>query len=668
MVTSAPRVIALSAGLRRVSTLSGFFPGSEVIYREPSPIQHGDTVLAWGLRPSATKARSFAAKHALAVLHVEDGLIRSVGLGVDEPPLSLMVDDLGLYLDASQPTRLETLIGEDLDQDMRERAQALRGQWQASFISKYNYQRDGAPSDRPFVLVIDQTFGDASISAGMASSSSFHRMLEAAIHENPLSDIVLKVHPEVVRGRKRGHFDLDSVRAMPRVRVVADDIHPASLVANAEVLYVVSSQLGFEGLLWQKRVRTFGMPFYASWGLTEDDLQPLSRRRAVSLDNLTYGALIAYPRYVHPETLSECSPEALIEWLALQRRARSRFPARLEAFRFSKWKQPFVQDFFAGSGVSFVKRRSRLSDKNPAILWGRKHDQMLIAEGRPPSLCTIRLEDGFLRSVGLGADLIRPISWVQDPVGIYYDASGPSTLENLLASHSFDPSLLTRAARLRQSILDAKLTKYNLSDQAQWSRPVTDRRVILVPGQVESDASIQFGAVHIRRNIELVAAVRAARPDAFLIYKPHPDVAAKLRDAGKDESKANQYCDLVVDSVSMQRLLQEVDEVHTLTSLTGFEALLRGLPVVTYGQPFYAGWGLTQDMALSDATRARRTRKLSLDHLVAATLVLYPTYVSRRTRKFTTPERALEELVAWRAEPPVLPLLRRLISRFYRKV
>lgn len=668
MVTVAPRVIALSSGLRRVATLSGFFPGSEVIFREPTTVRNSDAVLAWGLRPSAAKARGFAAKHALSLLHVEDGLIRSVGLGVDDAPLSLMVDDLGLYLDASQPTRLEQLIGSDLDGNMRERAQALRDQWQASFISKYNYQRDGAPSSKPFVLVIDQTFGDASISAGMASALSFKRMLEAAIDENPSSDIVLKVHPEVVRGRKRGHFDLDSVRAMPRVRVVADDIHPASLVAHAESLYVVSSQLGFEGLLWHKRVRTFGMPFYASWGLTEDDLQPLSRRRAVSLDNLTYGALIAYPRYVHPETLSECSPESLIEWLALQRRFRARFPERLEAFRFSKWKQPFVRDFFAGSDVDFVKRRSRLSDNGPTILWGRKHDQLLMGEGRPPSVSPIRLEDGFLRSVGLGADLIRPISWVQDPVGIYYDACGPSALENLLASHSFDSALLARAARLRQSILDAKLTKYNLADQAEWSRPTTDRRVILVPGQVESDASIQFGAMHVRRNIELVAAVRAARPDAYLIYKPHPDVVAKLRDAGKDESKASQFCDLVVESVSMQRLLQEVDEVHTLTSLTGFEALLRGLPVVTYGQPFYAGWGLTEDMALSDATRARRTRKLSLDHLVAATLVLYPTYVSRSTRKFTTPERALEELVAWRAEPPVLPLLRRLISRFYRKV
>ena len=94
----------------------------------------------------------------------------------------------------------------------------------------------------------------------------------------------------------------------------------------------------------------------------------------------------------------------------------------------------------------------------------------------------------------------------------------------------------------------------------------------------------------------------------------------------------------------MHSLLDTVDEVHVLTSLTGFEALLRGKRVVTYGQPFFAGWGLTQDMA----PPTRRTRRLQLDELVAGVLIEYPTYVSRTTGRFTTPERALEELLAWR--------------------
>ena len=77
-----------------------------------------------------------------------------------------------------------------------------------------------------------------------------------------------------------------------------------------------------------------------------------------------------------------------------------------------------------------------------------------------------------------------------------------------------------------------------------------------------------------------------------------------------------------------------------------FEALLRGKTVVCHGQPFYAGWGLTTDRVATE----RRGRGLSLDELVAGTLLLYPVYVSRVSGRFTTAERALEELLSWRAE------------------
>ena len=87
-----------------------------------------------------------------------------------------------------------------------------------------------------------------------------------------------------------------------------------------------------------------------------------------------------------------------------------------------------------------------------------------------------------------------------------------------------------------------------------------------------------------------------------------------------------------------------VDEVHVLTSLAGFEALLRNKTVVCYGQPFYSGWGLTKDVYTPNRLHSR---KLLLNELIAGTLILYPIYVSKVTGKFTTPERALEELITW---------------------
>jgi capsular polysaccharide export protein len=85
--------------------------------------------------------------------------------------------------------------------------------------------------------------------------------------------------------------------------------------------------------------------------------------------------------------------------------------------------------------------------------------------------------------------------------------------------------------------------------------------------------------------------------------------------------------------------------MHVLTSLAGFEALLRGKAVTCHGQPFYAGWGLTTDRI----PHPRRQRTLQLDELVAATLILYPIYLSRDRQGLSTPEQALDELAAWKS-------------------
>jgi capsular polysaccharide export protein len=260
-----------------------------------------------------------------------------------------------------------------------------------------------------------------------------------------------------------------------------------------------------------------------------------------------------------------------------------------------------------------------------------------------PPRRVLRLEDGFLRSAGLGADLVRPLSWVVDGAGIYYDATRPSDLELILQTSSFDDASCMRALKLRQNVLAARLTKYNVGFK-QWRRPRADCKVILAPGQVESDASISFGAPGVRTNLDLLMAVREANPDAYLIYKPHPDVTARLRHEGREEHRVSSFCDEIVRDVDMHELLMAVDEVHVMTSLTGFEALLRGKAVTCYGQPFYAGWGLTYDIH----PITRRTRELSLAQLTAGVLIDYPLYLSRDGAFLMSPEQAVEELAVWR--------------------
>ena len=638
-----PRLLVLSKGAQRIATLPALLPDYVLHNGAVRDVATTDWVMAWGRKPSALKAIAEARKAGKRVLTLEDGFVRSVGLGADEPPLSLIVDDVGVYYDASQPSRLEQLIATPLDAEQTARAQALRSQWQQQRISKYNdarFEQPALPED--CVLVADQTCADASLQG--ATAQDFNAMLDAALARYPHSTVVLKVHPDVVAGRKAGHYDLAALASNPRVRVLAQNVHPADLLPRMRAVYVMTSQLGFDALLWGVPVHTWGMPFYAGWGLTDDRLPAPARRQPVPLAQLVHASLVAYPRYVCPERGTPCTPEVLIHWLGLQRRHRSVLPDAVQMLGFSRWKEPLADLFFNGAAIRFVKAEQPLTRDLPVVSWGCKHDEDLHNHPHPVS----RVEDGFLRSVGLGAGKARPLSWVVDDLGIYYDATRPSRLERILASEPFGPELLARAEALRLAICRAGLTKYNLPG-ASWQRPAEAARVLLVTGQVEGDASIRFGGHQIRSNLQLLRAVREHNPGAWVLYKPHPEVLAGTRARGDDEAQTVHWCDEVIGDTPLQQLLEVVDEVHVLTSQSGFEALLRGVPVTTYGQPFYAGWGLTRDLDLQPEVQARRSRRLSLDELVAGTLLLYPTYVSRITNRFTTAEQTLYELQHWHA-------------------
>jgi len=233
------------------------------------------------------------------------------------------------------------------------------------------------------------------------------------------------------------------------------------------------------------------------------------------------------------------------------------------------------------------------------------------------------MEDGFLRSTGLGAAFLPAASAVIDGRGIYYDPSRQSDLEHILEHGTISDRHVAHAAALRAEIVRRGLTKYNVGAKLEDLELPVDQTIVLVPGQVEDDASIERGAGDIRTNLALLEAVRQARPEAYIVYKPHPDVEAGLRRGYVDDARALRHADRVVRQASSDALIALADEVHTMTSLVGFEALLRRKRVATYGLPFYAGWGLSDDRV----SCPRRTRRRSLDELVAVTLLAYPRYV-----------------------------------------
>ena len=629
----------LSLSAKSVSNIKSFLD-CEVCIVQPLSIFEVCRLAGWGRGSRAKAAQWLAAQMSVPFLTLEDGFLRSVGRA--SPPLSLILDELGIYFDATLLSKLELLVTEDQASQPNAQMTTLMQLWRSERLSKYNAERDivDIPSSR-YVLVCDQAFGDASIRYGLASSKSFTLMLQAALAEYPNHKIIIKTHPDVTTRGKQGLFDFASLAINDRIQIISDPVHPSKLIEHADAVYTVTSQMGFEALIWGKPVRCFGMPFYAGWGLTRDELPAPNRRKPVSLEQLVHATLVKYPRYIDPVTMQRCEPEVTFRHVGLQRRTRQEFPEQITAFRFSRWKRPFITSFLQGSHVTFVKsldNQPQADERQTIAVWGSTE----LPDAHETSTI-LRIEDGFLRSSGLGADLVRPLSLVIDDLGIYYDANRPSRLEHILQSDQLGEAARERARALRERLVALDLTKYNLGKQP-WTPPETRQRVLLVVGQVESDASIRLGSPDMQSNIELLRRVQAENPSAYIIYKPHPDVVAGLRKRGQGEDEASKIADAVISQpVALGQLLPQIDEVHTMTSLLGFEALLRGAKVVCHGLPFYAGWGLTEDKVAC----ARRTRVLSIDELIHGALIAYPRYYNFERNCFVEPEQAIDQLATF---------------------
>lgn len=655
-------VSVFSRGLARVPHL-GALLGAERVLVRPGAGDAAciDAVIGWGNKRTAAPALAYARQHRLPYWRAEDGFLRSVGLGRSgAPPLSMVLDDRGIYYDARSPSRLEALLnGDDPDSHrlddpaLLERAQRAMERIVDAGLSKYNDTPPApprlGPRARPRVLVVDQTEGDLSIAHGLADPTSFVRMLDAALCEHPDADILIKTHPDVLAGHRRGC--IPPVARARRVRIVADALNPIALLREVDHVYVVTSQLGFEALLAGKPVTTFGAPFYAGWGLT-DDRQPVSRRqRPRTLAQVFAAAYLLYARYLDPESGRAGRLESVIEHLARQRAGFAANQGTIFCFGFRPWKRGYVRAYLRcpGNRVMFARSAAhaeRLGCGPDArlVVWGQRAAREVEVLSRRHGARIWRMEDGFLRSVGLGSDFVVPASLVVDRRGIYYDPRTPSDLEVILQTAEPSQDELERARALRETIVRERLSKYNVGRRRRLHVPVS-KRVILVPGQVEDDASIQLGCPGLRTNEALLRAVRADAPDAHIVYKPHPDVVAGNRRGQVRDPVQRGLCDHVEIDAAIADCLQIAHEVHTMTSLVGFEALLRGLRVVVYGQPFYASWGLTEDRH----PVARRTRRLSIDELVAGTLLRYPRYVHPVTGAFTTPEAILARLREERA-------------------
>ena len=629
----------------------------QLVQSQFKQLYFAEVTYGWGRKKSFFKAQALAKKKGLQVLCLEDGFIRSLGLGKDGyPPFSLVVDQTGIYFDALQSSDLEDLIVNPEIESQNCRAEKVIATILKYGITKYNQKFNALDSakflkEQQHILVIDQTFGDQSIQYAGATAETFKVMLQQACQNHPEAIIWVKTHPDVLAGKAKAHFSTEDL-SHPNIQILTENYNPIELLQYIDEVYVVSSQLGFEALLCQKTVHCFGVPWYAGWGLTDDQYAPLhilNDRRGVkrSLHHLFACAYFDYARYMNPITGATCECEDIIDLLLPNIEVQKLFDQFYVAYGFSPWKKKFIADFLSFPRLSLRFQRYLKPKKNQSTLaWGKKAQRL--KDQNDQNVTTV--EDGFIRSVGLGAQLIRPCSLVFDDVGIYYDATKPSRIENLLNEINLTDEQYQRAHDLKQKLIALHISKYNVGEAKPLIRPQAER-VILVVGQVEDDMSIQLGGIGIKTNLELLKKVRENHLDAYIIYKPHPDVTAGLRSGTILEQDILQYADQIEQHASIIECFEVIDELHTITSLSGFEALLRNIKVFCYGMPFYAGWGLTNDLYHIK----RRCRNVKLETLVYITLIEYPIY--------NLPEAAILGLPVVRPEDVIFYIKNRLDHR-----
>lgn len=309
------------------------FSKAEVIDISKLEAWHDATgILLWGLMPHESKYRLIARNRSigLPLLIAEDGFLKSVHTGEAlkenirwRMGVSVIFDDMTAYYDSTMPSRIETWLNSDeviSDEEIRQAKRHIEF-IVGNHLTKYNHQPIYTPDfGRPGkkkILVVDQRRNDYSIIRGCADQRTFEDMLDCAIRENPDADILIKTHPDTLAGLE-GYYT--KVKKTENIIPITFGINPISLIKAVDHVYVVSSQFGFEAAMCGKKVSVFGLPFYSGWGLTDDRLPCLRRKKKRSLEEIFVFSYMRYTHYADPDTKKPCDIQRAMEWLLENRR------------------------------------------------------------------------------------------------------------------------------------------------------------------------------------------------------------------------------------------------------------------------------------------------------------------------------------------------------------
>jgi len=286
------------------------------------------TFVGWGRKRSGLLALKFARLFKKKYLLLEDGFIRSIGLGVENAPrFSLVFDDIGIYYDATAPSRLENILNSydfKSNKELIETSKRAIAKIIEYKISKYNnfkrYNLSFLNTPQKKVLIVAQTLNDSSLKYGLADRFFTKEIIEEVIRDNPDYKIYLKIHPDVLAGKKESDIRLDEIPNS--ISIISESINPIELLEHFDRVYTKTSGMGMEALILGKEVYCYGVPFYAGWGLTYDKIRVDRRKRRISIYELFAGAYILYTNYYNPYKNEKADILDIIEFIKKHRALR----------------------------------------------------------------------------------------------------------------------------------------------------------------------------------------------------------------------------------------------------------------------------------------------------------------------------------------------------------
>jgi capsular polysaccharide biosynthesis protein len=166
-----------------------------------------------------------------------------------------------------------------------------------------------------------------------------------------------------------------------------------------------------------------------------------------------------------------------------------------------------------------------------------------------------------------------------------------------------------------------------------YTHPDPARKFVYFPLHVTDDFKVKRMTPHCVDQASLLEQVADWLPQGYdVVVKEHP------RDVGRNELSflrrvaARPNVRLVEPTISSHELIQNAEAIVVIGSTVGIEALLYDKPVLTLGQPWYAGYGLTVDVdsfrllpqALGEVLEFTPDREQVLRFLHAAWSRCYP--------------------------------------------